>query len=222
MCPRRWPASSPTSRRSKPDHIALTGDLVNVALPQEYRRAAEWLAAFDTPDRITVIPGNHDVYVSVPWAESLGLWGAYMAGDGQPPASGLRRLPDRAPARRHRPDRAVDRRAEAAAAGDRRSRRRTDRARRDAAGGDRPRGAVPDRADPSSAAHRPVALEASQRCRGLPGDDPPGRLRGGPARPQPPQRVRPHRRPATGRSRCWASARPRRRARASTAARAIT
>jgi 3',5'-cyclic AMP phosphodiesterase CpdA len=76
-------------KAQKPDHIALTGDLVNVALPQEYRRAAEWLAAFDTPERITVIPGNHDVYVSVPWAESLGLWGAYMAGDGQPPATGF-------------------------------------------------------------------------------------------------------------------------------------
>ncbi len=76
-------------KTQKPDHIALTGDLVNVALPQEYRRAADWLAAFDTPDRITVIPGNHDVYVSVPWAEGLGLWGAYMAGDGQPPASGF-------------------------------------------------------------------------------------------------------------------------------------
>lgn len=76
-------------KAEKPDHIALTGDLVNVALPQEYRRAADWLAAFDTPDRITVIPGNHDVYVSVPWAESLGLWGAYMAGDGQPPAAGF-------------------------------------------------------------------------------------------------------------------------------------
>jgi 3',5'-cyclic AMP phosphodiesterase CpdA len=76
-------------KAEKPDHIALTGDLVNVALPQEYRRAAAWLAAFDTPERLTVIPGNHDVYVSVPWAESLGLWGAYMAGDGQPPAAGF-------------------------------------------------------------------------------------------------------------------------------------
>jgi 3',5'-cyclic AMP phosphodiesterase CpdA len=76
-------------KAQKPDHIALTGDLVNVALPQEYRRAAEWLAAFDAPDRITVIPGNHDVYVSVPWSESLALWGAYMAGDGQPPATGF-------------------------------------------------------------------------------------------------------------------------------------
>jgi len=34
-------------KAQKPDHIALTGDLVNVALPQEFRRAAEWLAAFD-------------------------------------------------------------------------------------------------------------------------------------------------------------------------------
>ncbi|HET6194564.1 MAG TPA: metallophosphoesterase [Acetobacteraceae bacterium] len=76
-------------KAQKPDHIALTGDLVNVALPQEFRRAAAWLAAFDTPKRITVIPGNHDVYVSVPWSQSLGLWGAYMAGDGQPAAAGF-------------------------------------------------------------------------------------------------------------------------------------
>lgn len=76
-------------KAQEPDHIALTGDLVNVALPQEYARAAGWLAAFAPPDRLTVVPGNHDVYVSMPWAESLGLWGAYMAGDGQPPAVGF-------------------------------------------------------------------------------------------------------------------------------------
>jgi 3',5'-cyclic AMP phosphodiesterase CpdA len=72
-----------------PDHIALTGDLVNVALPQEFRYAAEWLAAFDRPDRLTVIPGNHDAYVPIPWDQGMGLWGAYMASDGQPPADGL-------------------------------------------------------------------------------------------------------------------------------------
>ena len=87
-------------KAQKPDHIALTGDLVNVALPQEFRRAADWLAAFDTPDRITVIPGNHDVYVPIPWAEGMGLWGAYIAGDGAAAGRGLRRLPDPAPARR--------------------------------------------------------------------------------------------------------------------------
>jgi 3',5'-cyclic AMP phosphodiesterase CpdA len=73
----------------KPDHIALTGDLVNVSLPQEFRRAAEWLHSFDSPDRITVIPGNHDVYVHGSWPEGMGLWGAYIASDGNPPAAGF-------------------------------------------------------------------------------------------------------------------------------------
>jgi len=73
----------------KPSHIALTGDLVNVSLPEEFRRAARWLESLGPPDRITVIPGNHDVYVPIPWDEGLGLWGAYMAGDGQPPAKGF-------------------------------------------------------------------------------------------------------------------------------------
>ena len=63
-------------KAQKPDHIALTGDLVNVALPQEFRRAADWLAAFDTPDRITVIPGNHDVYVPIPWDQRAWACGA--------------------------------------------------------------------------------------------------------------------------------------------------
>ena len=76
-------------KKQKPDHIALTGDLVNVALPQEFRRAADWLKAFDGPDRITVIPGNHDAYVRVPWKDTMGLWGAYIAGDGAGPAEGF-------------------------------------------------------------------------------------------------------------------------------------
>lgn len=80
-------------KAQKPDHIALTGDLVNISLPDEFARASTWLAAFDTPDRITVIPGNHDVYVATNWGEALGLWGAYMAGDGKPPAADFQVFP---------------------------------------------------------------------------------------------------------------------------------
>jgi 3',5'-cyclic AMP phosphodiesterase CpdA len=76
-------------KEQKPDHIALTGDLVNVSLPEEFRRAARWLESLGPPELITVIPGNHDVYVPIPWDEGLGLWGAYMAGDSQPPAKGF-------------------------------------------------------------------------------------------------------------------------------------
>jgi 3',5'-cyclic AMP phosphodiesterase CpdA len=77
----------------KPDHIALTGDLVNVSLPQEFDRASKWLTDLGTPEEITIVPGNHDVYVATMWAESLGRWGAYMAGDGMPPAADFEAFP---------------------------------------------------------------------------------------------------------------------------------
>lgn len=73
-------------KAQQPDHIALTGDLVNISLPTEFDRAAQWLATLGTPEQVTVIPGNHDVYVATAWPQSLGRWGAYLAGDGQPPA----------------------------------------------------------------------------------------------------------------------------------------
>lgn len=62
-----------------PDHIAVTGDLVNIALPEEFRQARIWLDGLDGgPDRITVIPGNHDAYV--PFFRNPGVrhWRPYM------------------------------------------------------------------------------------------------------------------------------------------------
>jgi 3',5'-cyclic AMP phosphodiesterase CpdA len=80
-------------RQQQPDHVALTGDLVNISLPTEFARAAEWLQKLGGPLAVTVIPGNHDVYVATAWPESLGLWGAYIAGDGQPPATDFNVFP---------------------------------------------------------------------------------------------------------------------------------
>jgi 3',5'-cyclic AMP phosphodiesterase CpdA len=46
------------------DHLALTGDLSNIAIEAEFREALRWIAATGAPpDAITVIPGNHDAYV---------------------------------------------------------------------------------------------------------------------------------------------------------------
>lgn len=64
-----------------PDHVALTGDLINIALRQEFIEAALWLKAFGPPDWITLVPGNHDAYRPFPWAEGAGLWADYMTGD---------------------------------------------------------------------------------------------------------------------------------------------
>lgn len=75
-------------RRAKPDHIAVTGDIANISTASEFQQAAAWLRALGRPEDITLVPGNHDAYVPVAWAKSLGLWGAYMAGDGaSPPTS---------------------------------------------------------------------------------------------------------------------------------------
>jgi 3',5'-cyclic AMP phosphodiesterase CpdA len=62
-----------------PDHVAITGDLTNISLPAEFEAAARWLAHLGGPDWISVVPGNHDAYVAVPWASGVGRWAGYMS-----------------------------------------------------------------------------------------------------------------------------------------------
>jgi 3',5'-cyclic AMP phosphodiesterase CpdA len=64
-----------------PDHIAMTGDLVNLSLDDEYRRARAWLEGLGSPHDVTVVPGNHDVYVRAVVASPAAYWGDYMRGD---------------------------------------------------------------------------------------------------------------------------------------------
>ncbi len=47
----------------RPDHIAVTGDLVNLALEAEFAPARAWLESLGASDGVTVVPGNHDAYV---------------------------------------------------------------------------------------------------------------------------------------------------------------
>jgi 3',5'-cyclic AMP phosphodiesterase CpdA len=46
-----------------PDHIAVTGDLTNLALRAEFALAAGWLQSVGDAEHVTAIPGNHDAYV---------------------------------------------------------------------------------------------------------------------------------------------------------------
>ena len=71
-------------KQAETDHIAITGDLTNIALPAEFLEARRWLEGFGPPERIMLVPGNHDAYVPVPWPEALGLWAEYMRGDDRP------------------------------------------------------------------------------------------------------------------------------------------
>lgn len=71
------------------DHVAVTGDLTNLALPGEFAAARDWLARLGPPARVTAIPGNHDATVPVPAEQGVGLWRPWMADDapaeGDPP-----------------------------------------------------------------------------------------------------------------------------------------
>jgi 3',5'-cyclic AMP phosphodiesterase CpdA len=73
-------------KAQKPDHIAVTGDLVNLALPGEYAAARAWLDALGSPAQVTLVPGNHDAYVRSGVNASLTHWADFMRGD-RPAAS---------------------------------------------------------------------------------------------------------------------------------------
>ena len=65
----------------RPDHIALTGDLINIGLPVEYENAFQWLAALGRPEDISLVPGNHDAYIAAAWKQGFSSWSAYYAGE---------------------------------------------------------------------------------------------------------------------------------------------
>ncbi len=64
-----------------PDHIAVTGDLTHVGLPAECRVALQWLNDLGPADSVSVVPGNHDRYVTAPHASTVGLWQSFWRDD---------------------------------------------------------------------------------------------------------------------------------------------
>ncbi len=75
-------------KSKQPDHVVVTGDLVNISLPGEFETAADWLRRLGTPDRVTVVPGNHDAYVAMPFSRSWHHWASYMSSEATGEAGG--------------------------------------------------------------------------------------------------------------------------------------
>jgi 3',5'-cyclic AMP phosphodiesterase CpdA len=65
-----------------PDHLAVTGDLVNIALAAEFPHARAWLDSVGNPHDVTLVPGNHDAYVDAALVAHAEYWGEFMRGDG--------------------------------------------------------------------------------------------------------------------------------------------
>ncbi|TCL74727.1 3',5'-cyclic AMP phosphodiesterase CpdA [Rhizobium sp. BK251] len=71
-------------RARQADHLAMTGDLVNLASNTEILGAAEWLRSVGDPADVSVVPGNHDAYVPGAYEKSVRSWYDYVRGDRSP------------------------------------------------------------------------------------------------------------------------------------------
>ncbi|WP_439922962.1 metallophosphoesterase family protein [Nitrobacter sp. JJSN] len=75
-------------KAQSPGHIAITGDLINLALPDEFTQARAWLESVGAPADVTLVPGNHDAYVRIT-KKQTSEWVDYMRGDAARPGAPL-------------------------------------------------------------------------------------------------------------------------------------
>lgn len=74
-------------KAQSPDHIAMTGDILNIGLQAEFPQARAWLETLGAPADVSFTPGNHDAYVrsSMPHlAEAFTPWTTSDAPGGSP------------------------------------------------------------------------------------------------------------------------------------------
>ena len=81
--PERLQAVVDAVRAAAIDHVAVTGDLTNLGLPAEFALARRWLDALGGPQRVSLVPGNHDALVAGSWAEAQAALAPYLS-DGLP------------------------------------------------------------------------------------------------------------------------------------------
>src|SRR3954451_20322608 len=68
-------------KNQAPDHVAVSGDLVNLSLTTEFVPARDWLAGLGDPHDVTVVPGDHDAYVRPAEQFAERHWDGFMRGD---------------------------------------------------------------------------------------------------------------------------------------------
>lgn len=63
------------------DHIAISGDLVNLALPIEFQNARIWLEQLGNAQDISVVFGNHDAYVPTALKTAIKTFAPWISSD---------------------------------------------------------------------------------------------------------------------------------------------
>jgi 3',5'-cyclic AMP phosphodiesterase CpdA len=69
-------------RAQAPDHVAVTGDIANIGMEAEYAPGRAFLEGLGTPEAVSFVPGNHDIYVPESTGFAERAWGDFMRGDG--------------------------------------------------------------------------------------------------------------------------------------------
>ena len=65
----------------QPNHIACTGDLINIGLHGEFQIARMFLEKLGPPDRVSFVPGNHDAYVRTSMGDIERYLGPWMTSE---------------------------------------------------------------------------------------------------------------------------------------------
>ena len=65
------------------DAVVVTGDIANISLEDEFPAAVSWLRQLGSPEKVFIIPGNHDAYIPLSYEQSWKHWEAYLQSDSE-------------------------------------------------------------------------------------------------------------------------------------------
>ncbi|WP_034986976.1 metallophosphoesterase family protein [Bartonella florencae] len=68
-------------KKTNPDHLVISGDLVNLALDKEFEQAGYWLRNQGEPQNISLTFGNHDAYVRGAFKKACSFFKPWIEGD---------------------------------------------------------------------------------------------------------------------------------------------
>lgn len=70
-----------------PDHVAMTGDILNIGLHAEFPLAKAWLETLGKPENVSFTPGNHDAYVRSNLAQLAHTFAPFARSDDAAPTA---------------------------------------------------------------------------------------------------------------------------------------
>ncbi|WP_455476740.1 metallophosphoesterase family protein [Bartonella sp. B41] len=73
-----------TLKKKEPDHLVISGDLVNLSLDKEFEQARNWLLNQGDPQNISLTFGNHDAYVRGAFQTACTIFKPWIIGDFPP------------------------------------------------------------------------------------------------------------------------------------------